>query len=448
MQDNVPNKSVEERMKDFTMDPSRLVWADIERNLGKKKRRYIIGWWLLLPLLLGGIGLFLFVNNKKEEDHQQARHVSPGKNLPQHTRKSTVDTGATGSINSIKRNNRTSDPVETAGNLATEEKMPNSRITKIDLLRNFSTGHDTKTKRSFTTAPAGNNEANDDITASPAGIVNDKGKMTTRVESPQLSEADTSSYGSQAAEPDSLAANKMLLSKKQPAVENPDTIKNSPGKSKEEQKNPKRWQKEWTAGAGVANLEALDFFASQEILQYSNGTGGTASIRTRQQYGIRPGISAGAGIQLAKKLSSRVTFRTGIGYLYNSVNIRRTQITDSLLVSTAADLYTTLSILNFKSKLHFHHISIPLLLTWSFPKSKIDVTGGLQNHFVVAGNWKEHSSLMGKRKFYMPSVYLNPSFAFRQLNAGPYLTVGLQAFGGNKRIMEYGLTIRTPFSKK
>lgn len=438
MQDNIHNKNVEERLKDFTMDPSGLVWDGVEKNLDKKKRRYIIGWWMLLPLLLIGTGLFLFVgNDNKKEGGSAVQTKSSDKNIQQATNTTAQNTGAT-----ISEKKNTSDKVEPAVTPLKEKSTQKNRTGNIDLAGNSSAGYNKKTKKAFTKSKAGSKTDDDIASASPV-LLNDKGRMTARVESPQPSGVDTTS--ALQSNTDSLPGNKLAASKKQPVAENSDTSKNTTGKAKDKNKPRKHWQKEWTANAGASELAGLNIFSNQEILYYNGGVGSSPSIRTREQYDIKPGMSAGARIQLVKKLSPRFSFRTGIGYLYNSVNIKTTLITDSLLLGTSADLYTTLSIVSHKSKLHLHNINIPLLLTYSFPKAKIDITGGLQNHFVVAGNWKEHASLLGKKKFYMPSVYLNPTVAFRQFNVGPYLNTGLQTFDGNKRLMEFGLNIRAPF---
>lgn len=442
MQDNIHNKNVEERLKDFTMDPSGVVWAGVEKNLDKKKRRYIIGWWMLLPLLLIGTGLFLFVSNdNKKEEGGIVHQKSSDKKIPQATNKTVENTDPT---ISTKKNTGTGDGVEPAVTSLKEKRAQKNKTGNIDLSGSSSASYNKKIKTAFTKDNTGNKKDDDTAGASP-GFINDKERMTTRIESPQPSGVDTT--GALQSNTDSLTDNKLTAAQKQPVAENPDTSKTTAGKLKDKNKPRKPWQKEWTANAGASKLAGLNIFSQQEILYYNGGVGSSPSIRTREQYEIKPGLSAGAGIHLVKKLSPRFSFRTGIGYLYNSVNIKQTLITDSLIVGTSADLYTTLSIVSHKSKLHLHNINIPLLLTYSFPKGKIDITGGLQNHFVMAGNWKEHISLLGKKKFYMPSVYLNPTVAFRHFNAGPYLNIGLQTFDGNKRLMEYGLNIRVPFKK-
>lgn len=440
MQDNLHHKSVEERLKDFTMDPSEPVWANIEENLDKKKRRYIIGWWMLLPLLLIGTGLFLFTgNNTKQKRGDYDKQQSSGKNTKEPT---NTTAGNTATTIPVKKNDIAGNTAETAVMPEKVTKTQKSKTANFDFSGVSSPGYNKKTKKVVTGKKTPENPG-DDVFTSSTDPVTDKGRMTTKIESPQPSGTDSTNALQK--DTDSSAGNKLLSSQKLP-VDNTDTVKTTSEKLKDKNKPQKRWQMEWTANAGAAELGGLNFFSKQEVFQYSTGgIGSSPAIRTVQQHEIMPGISAGVGIQLAKKLSPYFTFRTGIGYQYRSMTIKQTLTTDSLVAGTSADFYTTLSIVSSKSSLHLHHINIPLLLTYSFPKGKISMTGGLQNHFVVAGNWNEHASLLGKKKLYMPSVYLNPAVAFRNFNAGPYLNIGLQRFEGNKRLMEYGISIRAPF---
>ncbi len=65
MPDNNFEKRLQEQMEGFKLQPSELVWDEVEQRIRKKKnRRRIIFWWLVPALLAGGIFTAVkFLNN-------------------------------------------------------------------------------------------------------------------------------------------------------------------------------------------------------------------------------------------------------------------------------------------------------------------------------------------------------------------------------------------------
>ena len=55
-------KKIQERMQDFSLEPSPQVWAELESALRENKRRRFAIWWWLMPLMLGVGGAFWYYN--------------------------------------------------------------------------------------------------------------------------------------------------------------------------------------------------------------------------------------------------------------------------------------------------------------------------------------------------------------------------------------------------
>jgi hypothetical protein len=70
MEDKKIERLFQEKLKDFEMQPSPLVWENIESNLTKKKKRRILPiWWFTSGIAsMIVIGLLLFPKVKNVDD--------------------------------------------------------------------------------------------------------------------------------------------------------------------------------------------------------------------------------------------------------------------------------------------------------------------------------------------------------------------------------------------
>lgn len=69
MPENEFEHRVQQKMEEFQLRPSDLVWTEVNRRIHKEKRRRFIFWWFLLAVVLaGGIGTTIWLTGKDEKD--------------------------------------------------------------------------------------------------------------------------------------------------------------------------------------------------------------------------------------------------------------------------------------------------------------------------------------------------------------------------------------------
>jgi hypothetical protein len=71
-------ENIEKQLKSFQLQPSSIVWQEVEAALHAKKRRILPFWWITFAgiLLLGGFLLFNHFNTSKSVEHRSVQNVS------------------------------------------------------------------------------------------------------------------------------------------------------------------------------------------------------------------------------------------------------------------------------------------------------------------------------------------------------------------------------------
>ena len=57
-------KNIQQRMQDFNLEPSPMVWTEIDASLNDKKRRRFAAWWWLLPPAAAMLAAFIILTYK------------------------------------------------------------------------------------------------------------------------------------------------------------------------------------------------------------------------------------------------------------------------------------------------------------------------------------------------------------------------------------------------
>jgi hypothetical protein len=119
MPENNFERRVQQKMEEFKLPPSDLVWLEVERRIRKEKRRRFIFWWFLLAILLaGGIGTSVWLGNKNEKKpgsatenitlHTTNTNTSAGDQPISRIRETKADTAMTNTI--TRANNQEPEP--------------------------------------------------------------------------------------------------------------------------------------------------------------------------------------------------------------------------------------------------------------------------------------------------------------------------------------------------
>jgi hypothetical protein len=215
--------------------------------------------------------------------------------------------------------------------------------------------------------------------------------------------------------------------------------KNAP----EKKKHSSAWKKEWQLAAGITDFASLGFSKSNSDYVSASpggvGSGPGNPIRERNAYNFNRGVYLNAGFNIGRSLSKKISWFTGLHYIYQSVGIERKMYVDSFIVTSSA--YTTIRTNSSKGNLNIHSINIPLLLKYSFT-GKLDITTGLYNNIAVSFNRNKYSEVLGSEKNYLPVLHINPSFRMNGFSTGPFFNISLSQNERRQRMMNFGLQLK------
>ncbi len=433
MQDNSFDKHIQQQLRDVSIDPPGHVWTAVEKELDKKKRRFPFVWWIF-PLLLLGIGTALYFAADRINEATEDKTTYAGKKAEQ-----AITSKSLTQITPAKATLQHPDtPSAFTGPLVTGRDIPMPYQKPAAIQINSISVQNTKKEVGVVSKKIIKNEAQQKVNIAGAHAENQEAnsELATLNDTATAIRAETV-----------ISSVEKDAEKLQPKPGDSSTVDTQksllpPGKKSK----INGWQSEWLIAGGFTQVRALSFSNSGAELLYSPGTSGSnpnqgTNTRVRNEYKFNTGVQLAAGWQVNRPLSKKLAFVTGLHYSYQSAAVDKRVIVDSATSLGTSVSYTTLSTEQFQQRLVLHSFHVPLLVRYS-PVQKLAISTGLYNQFLFAGNWNDFSTVLGKRKTYLPVFHLNPSLVLDKVAVGPFINIGLRQYSNGQSLVNYGLQLR------
>lgn len=421
-------KYVQHELDDISFEPSDAVWSKVEESLpAKDRRRWLL---LLIPLLLAG-GIFFITN-----------YASTNTQAPVGYELSTTDKLSTTSKSSGQSDPQLTPIAGVSVPLSSiEEKVDSALVyaneTKIGKHINRNKHDNTQNVRSLPakTQLSKNNQLTFTeplrfktkiLAAKPE---DDETDSLPSLLAATQSRAETSDTGLKNA--DTLSLTDVSNPKTEPSTLNklPDTIAKKI--IKESKENTRKWVVGLTFGAGLSTMKS-GFFSDNKSNAEAIFPNSPTSIPSPPAVSVEnpkaPSASFAftAGMTLEKIMNSKITFHTGLAYLYFSTRTAvgsRVDSSRNFITNAGAafvDMYyrsgSTDKYLN-----KFHFITLPLSIQFK-PAAQLPLyaEAGLTTSFLVHSNALQYSS--GSNAFFRNDNIYNRVNLSMQAGIGVQLT--------------------------
>ncbi len=66
MENKIFEQKIDEKMVEFKLKPTDLVWSQVEKRIQQEKKRRVIFWWIFIGMIMAGAGIQYFTSNENE----------------------------------------------------------------------------------------------------------------------------------------------------------------------------------------------------------------------------------------------------------------------------------------------------------------------------------------------------------------------------------------------
>ena len=417
-------KKIQERMQDFSLEPSPQVWAELESALRENKRRRFAIWWWLMPLMLGGGGAFWYYNK-------------------------TVDVNKP---HTEITNDKQSSQKEISGKESVAAKAKYLQKQKTVFVKNKD--HIKTTIASNEEKIVINNTNKEQLKEEENKIVDDERDAAKKIEEPAQSGAEKKETISDSVTvmlTEDSSAQKIILK---------DTAASTAKLPAKKIKISKQGHWYITVGGGATKTIDSNPFESHDkaadYFDYSTRTGnlnsGNYGTIDSTYYIVKPGngYHFNAGIMYAYDLSKRWTISGGLQYRYLSNKQKAgSNIDSTFYVSGSFDLQNSIILsqyyrpgylYNIRNKAHW--LEIPLNISYTLnpsAKTKFQLSAGMSYAWMFSSTWLIPDAT--SNKLYYSKELMQKNIFNWQAGAGVVLPSGWQ-FG-----LQYQQSISTVASK-
>jgi hypothetical protein len=467
MPENEFEHRVQQKMEEFNLRPSDLVWTEVERRIRKEKRRRFIFWWFLLAgLLAGGIGTTIWLGNKNKTEQNKITAQKKSGTNNSNTSITAMDDKENKPVEKINaEKGRQQDTVETTA-------VQQSSIPANAVNNNSTSGNSSQiaTSRKIIKRPGIQNNVPGEIEfRQQNGVKKKKQKNPVKKEEPPVVEDNAHKKDAEekttaqhkVAEPVMVTDIASVKTTVAPAVPEPEKIPGNTVKDKKTDtvvtstagiKIKKKAKGEWELGFSLGRSSSTAGFGLFAANAYADAAGGggigvgaTPPPSPSSPSVIRPGLSAGISLYKRKIISPRLQLALGLGYDYYSTHMKVGAKVDSVR-NVFNNLSSGVAVNNFYRPSgspvqsnytnRYHFINLSAALNWKIINGKkfsmywrnelqYQVLAGsnmLHYDYSIPGYYKDNSLL---RK---GNIFLQTGLSFpagKRLQFNPYITYGI-----------------------
>ncbi|MGN6340134.1 MAG: outer membrane beta-barrel protein [Ginsengibacter sp.] len=426
MEQNNFEKNVRQKLEELKIPPSDAVWANVEKQLGKKekgKKVILIFFVLLIFLLTGGYWLLNSSKNNPTQNHQVTQLLKDSK--ARNKEDSSFEKAKIKSGNNLTT-------IDSASVSSGRTRVANSQI---------ATNHKTRQRKfsdDYTSTPnqvlSKRTNKEDSLIASSKLI-----KKTTIVEIENKNERENISINFQ----NQINIDSFLIQLESEKTIQKLIAKNTSSQKKDAAKKPgKRWDYGVTISAGSSfigsnilerNYQSMDM--SSGLPSPGNSNGGNPSYYYFPSL-IKNSTAFIAGVLAEKKLSAKSKISVGISYKYYSLINKVGNKIDSIL--TSAQYFTAYSLNNTANRSqsyrnNFHYLEIPVSIKIQINKSKklpLLWNGGINFSESISSNALQFNPNLG--------IYYNDNSIFNKTQFGLHTGLSLTLFSEQKIPLTFG----------
>lgn len=419
-------KYVQHELDDVSFEPSDAVWRKVEESLpAKDRRRWLL---LLIPLLLAG-GIFFITN-----------YMNTKTQAPVASELSTTDKLLTTSKTPEQSDPQSTPTAGVSGPLSSSEEKVNSALgyakeTKMEKHINRNKHHNTQTVRS--------SPANKQLSKNNQLAFTEPGRFKTNILTAKPENDETDSL------PSLLVATQSRPETSDAGLKNADTsgltIASNPKTEpatlnkrydtiakqivKESKENTRKWVVGLTFGAGLSTMKS-GFFSDNKSNAEAIFPNSPTSIPSPPAVSVEnpkaPSASFAftAGMTVEKIMNSKITFHTGLAYLYFSTRTEvgsRVDSSRNFITNGGAAFvdvyYRGGSTDKYPNKFHF--ITLPLSIQFK-PAAQLPLyaEAGITTSFLVHSNALQYS--------YGSNAFFRNDNIYNRVNISMQAGIGVQ----------------------
>lgn len=466
MPENEFEHRVQQKMEEFNLRPSDLVWTEVERRIRKEKRRRFIFWWFLLAgLLAGGIGTTIWLGNKKDKSIVAQNN-------------SGANNSSTGTTSINNRENKPAGNDDAEINNAekgiqqdTVAKKPAQQLSiSVNAVNNNSSNNNSApiagSKKRIRQTQVENNIPDEVEFRQRGGIKKKKQKNPVIKEEPAVVEDNAHKKDTEekttgqdkVAEPVMVTDIATVKTTVAPAAPEPEKIPGNTVKDKKTDtvaaskagiKIRKKAKGEWELGFSMGRSSSTAGFGLFAANAYADAAGGGTGVGATPSpstpSAIRPGLSAGISLYKKKTISPRLQLAVGFGYDYYSTHRKVGAKVDSIR-NVFNNFSNGVAVNNFyrpsgspvqsKYTNQYHFINLSAALNWKIISGKKFsmywrnelqyqiLTGSNMLHYdySIPGYYKDNTLLR------RGNIFLQTGLSFpagKRLQFNPFITYGI-----------------------
>jgi hypothetical protein len=76
MENKIFEQKIDEKMVEFRLKPTDLVWKQVENRIQQKKKRRVIFWWIFVGMIMAGTAIQYFISNENEFQPTSSKAIS------------------------------------------------------------------------------------------------------------------------------------------------------------------------------------------------------------------------------------------------------------------------------------------------------------------------------------------------------------------------------------
>lgn len=445
-------KQVKQRMEELKLVPSEPVWQKVELQIRKEKDRQRVLFWIPLFALIGA-GLWIGIDRYTETIAFKA----PG-SAKEHP------------VGSPAKENKA--PVESFKTVPVIVG-PGTKVISRDKIRSLRfnpTGIQRSSANANQNSKGRSNEDKVSVPSNKETTVTETTGIDDKVVPLIEKESALNPQPTATQRIDSSAAKKTTISISQTVKQ--DSVSVKPATIKKYAVS-RKWQYSVLVASGWSGLGRVEFYNGQKSMNvYSSpaSNGGTGQFVSYGQSSVEKGLAFTVGGSVAKQLTKRTAFATGLHYDYYSNTIQvGSQVNQNITIQnypvsrfyySATQYYSGQTTVLQPYKNQYHFVSVPADLEWQMlKKHPLNLTFGLSFQYLVASNALRydyntqsyfHNMSAFNRTQLMSGISMTYSVPLKQkpLRFGPQVQYGLTRLekgNADNHLFSYGLKAEWQF---
>jgi hypothetical protein len=432
MEQNNFEKNVRQKLEELKIPPSDAVWANVEKQLGKKEKdKKVILLFLFSILFLLVASYWLWNSSKNNASHNQVTQSQKDSKATNNEDSSFAKSKITSGNHLVNTDSagvsgrKTKSLKANSQNKIVTNREPNQR----------------KSDDNFTTKPNQDfsKRTNNEDSQIALNNVNKLIRKTTNPEIENKNERENISINFQ----NQINADSFLIQLESEKTIEKLIAKNTSSLKKDATKKPeKRWDYGVTISAGSSfigsnilerNYQSMDM--SSGLPQPGNSNGGGSSYYYSPSP-IKNSTAFMAGVLTRKSLSEKTKISVGISYKYYSFTNKVGKKIDSILMPSqyySANNFNNAANRSYAYRNNFHYLEVPVSINVQVNRNKklpLFWNAGIDFSELISSNALQFKS--------NPGVYFNDNSIFNKTQFGLHTGLSLTLFSQQKKPFTFG----------